>query len=73
MTITTGHGSVRVALPADFNGELDATSATARISSAFSVRPQDRRESRLRGPLGSGKGPLVKVHSGSGRVEILKR
>lgn len=74
MTITTGHGTVRVALPADFNGELDATSGTHKITTDFDVRGQGRQsDSRLRGLIGSGNGPVVKVHSGSGRLEIRKR
>jgi hypothetical protein len=73
MTISTGNGRVKVTLPADFNGEVDASTGNGSINTDFEVRVQGRLvESRLRGPIGTGNGPVVKVRSGNGRLEIRK-
>lgn len=73
MSFTTGSGSVRVSLPADFNGELDANTGNGSINTDFEIRVQGRlSSSRLRGAIGTGNGPLIKLRSGNGRLEIRK-
>lgn len=73
MTFTTGSGSVRVTLPADFNGELDANTGNGSITTDFELRVQGRLTmSRLRGTIGTGNGPVIKLRSGNGRLEIRK-
>ena len=73
MSLTTGHGSVRVTLPADFNGEIDANTGHGSINTDFELRVQGRLStSRLRGSIGSGTGPVIKLRSGNGRLEIRK-
>ena len=73
MSFTTGHGSVRVTLPADFNGEIDANTGSGSINTDFELRVQGRLStSRLRGTIGNGNGPVIKLRSGSGRLEIRK-
>ena len=73
MTFSTGSGSVRVTLPADFNGELDANTGNGSINTDFEIRVQGRlSESRLRGVIGTGNGPMIKLRSGNGRLEIRK-
>jgi DUF4097 and DUF4098 domain-containing protein YvlB len=73
MTFTTGSGSVRVALPSDFNGELSANTGNGSITSDFEVRVQGRLNStRLRGSIGTGNGPTIKISSGNGRIEVRK-
>lgn len=73
MSISTGNGDVRVVLPPDFNGEIDATTGHGGIKTDFSVRERSRdSDSRLRGTIGSGVGPLIRINSGNGRVEIRK-
>ena len=73
MAFTTGHGSIRVTLPADFNGEIDANTGNGSINSDFELRVQGRLDpSRLRGTVGTGAGPVIKIRSGNGRVEIRK-
>jgi head-tail adaptor len=73
MSFTTGSGSVRVTLPADFNGEVDANTASGSINTDFELRVQGRLStSRLRGMIGNGNGPVIKMRSGSGRLEIRK-
>lgn len=73
MSMTTGHGSIRVTLPADFNGEVDANTGNGSINSDFDLRVQGRIDnSRLRGTIGNGNGPLIKIRSGNGRLELRK-
>jgi hypothetical protein len=73
MTLTSGNGDVRLSLPADFNGQVDASASHGKITSDFDVRTQGRMErSRLRGSIGTGNGPLIKLSSGNGRLEIRK-
>ena len=73
MSFTTGNGSVRVTLPPDFNGEVDANTGNGSINTDFELRVQGRLSpSRIRGTIGTGSGPLVKLRSGNGRLEIRK-
>jgi hypothetical protein len=73
MTFSTGSGSVRVSLPADFNGELDANTGNGSINTDFAITVQGRlSSSRLRGIIGTGNGPMIKLRSGNGRLEIRK-
>jgi head-tail adaptor len=73
MSFTTGSGSVRVTLPGDFNGEVDANTASGSINTDFELKVQGRLStSRLRGVIGTGNGPVIKMRSGSGRLEIRK-
>ena len=73
MTFSTGSGSVRVTLPADFNGELDASTGNGSVDTDFEIRVQGRLSStRLRGAIGTGNGPLIKLRSGNGRLMVRK-
>jgi hypothetical protein len=73
MTFTTGSGTVRVTLPADFSGEVDANTGNGSITTDFEMRVQGRLQTnRLRGLIGNGSGPLIKLRSGNGRLEIRK-
>jgi DUF4097 and DUF4098 domain-containing protein YvlB len=72
MTVSSGNGSVNLTLPADFNGEIDATTGDGKIKSEFPVSASIRQDSRLRGKIGNGNGLLIKLHSGNGRLEIRK-
>jgi DUF4097 and DUF4098 domain-containing protein YvlB len=74
MTFTTGSGSVRVSLPGDFNGEIDANTGNGSIDTGdFEIRVQGRLSaSRLRGTIGTGNGPLIKLRSGNGRLSLRK-
>jgi hypothetical protein len=73
MSISSGNGNVKVTLPPDYNGQLDASTGHHGVKTDFDVRTRVRdSNSRLRGSIGNGNGPLIKVHSGNGRVEIRK-
>ena len=72
MSFSTGSGSVRVKLPAGYNGELDASTGSGQIDSEFELKIQGRMDPRrVRATIGTG-GPRLKMSSGSGRLEILK-
>jgi DUF4097 and DUF4098 domain-containing protein YvlB len=73
MTFSTGSGSIRVSLPADFNGEIDANTGNGSITTDFEIRVQGRLSpSRLRGVIGTGNGPMIKLRTGNGRLEVRK-
>ena len=70
-SVSSGNGDVRVSLPADFSGEIDASTGSGKIATDFDVRLQGSVDgSRLRGTIGNGNGPLIKLRSGHGRLEI---
>lgn len=72
MEFHTGSGSVRVTLPAGFNGELDASTGNGEISSDFdlklsgSVNPR-----RIHATIGTG-GSRLRMTTGNGRLELRK-
>lgn len=71
LSFTTGNGAVRVTLPSDFNGEIDANTGNGSITTDFELRVQGRlTTSRLRGIVGNGNGPIIKLRSGNGRLEV---
>lgn len=72
MRFSSGNGSVTVWLPADFSGEVEATTGNGRISTDFTVqsRVQGRvRPNRLEGVIGDG-GPRIRLSSGNGSIAI---
>lgn len=73
MSFTSGNGSVRVTLPPGFNGEIDANTGSGSINTDFELLVQGRLStSRIRGTIGNGNGPVIKLRSGNGRLEIRK-
>lgn len=73
MSISSGNGKVKVTLPGDFSGQLDASTGNGDVKSEFNVRGSSgRSDSRLRGAIGNGNGPLVRIHSGNGSLTIRK-
>lgn len=72
MTFSTGSGTVRVTLPAGYNGELDASTGNGEIRSDFDLHVGGRLDPRhIRATIGSG-GPRLKLSTGNGRLELLK-
>jgi hypothetical protein len=72
MEFTSGSGAVRVTLPADFNGELDASTGNGELRTDFDIHITGRLDPQhMRGIIGSG-GRLLKLHTGNGRLEIRK-
>lgn len=72
MQFVTGNGSITVALPSNFNGEIEASTGNGEFRSDFPVQIIGRLNPRhVRGTIGSG-GRLIKMTSGSGRLELRK-
>lgn len=72
MKLTTGSGAIRVALPADFNGRIDASTGSGTLRSEFEISIVGRLDaSRVRGTIGRG-GPLLRLTTGSGSIELTK-
>jgi hypothetical protein len=72
MEFVTGNGSVTVAVPGNFNGEIDATTGHGDFSSDFEIRIQGRLNPRhIRGIIGEG-GRTIKMITGNGRLELRK-
>jgi hypothetical protein len=72
MSFSTGSGSVRVTLPSNYSGELDASTGSGELRSDFDLRLQGRMNPRrVRATIGSG-GPALRMTSGSGQLELRK-
>lgn len=71
MEFTTGNGSVTVALPSNFSGELDASTGHGEFRSDFEIRVIGRLNPRhVRGTIGTGSGRRIRMSSGNGRIEL---
>jgi hypothetical protein len=72
MTFSTGSGDVRVTLPTDYNGELDATTGNGSISSDFDLKVEGRMSPRrVRATIGTG-GAKLRLATGNGGLELRK-
>lgn len=70
MTFSTGSGDVRVTLPADYNGELDASTGNGSISSDFDLKVAGRLSPRrVRAVIGRG-GARLRLSTGNGELEV---
>jgi hypothetical protein len=73
MSFSTGSGAVRLTIPADFNGEIDASTGNGGIRTDFDLRIQGRIDPRrLRGTIGTGQGPTIRMRTGNGSLELRK-
>lgn len=72
MTFSTGSGDVRVTLPTNYNGELDANTGNGTISSDFDLKVEGRMSPRrVRATIGSG-GARLRLVTGNGGLEVRK-
>lgn len=72
MKFSTGSGSVRVTLPANFSGELDARTGNGEVVSDFDLKMNGRMDPRhVRATIGDG-GARLQLSSGNGRLELRK-
>jgi hypothetical protein len=73
MRFISGTGSIRVTLPSDFNGRIDATSGSGTLRSEFEISVVGRLNAQhIRGTIGRG-GPLIRMSTGSGTIELRKQ
>lgn len=69
--VTTGDGSIRASLPAEFDAEIDASTGDGRISAeGLGLMTSDSRR-ELRGTLGAG-GRQFKLRTGDGSINLSK-
>jgi putative adhesin len=72
MEFRSGSGAVRVTLPADFNGEVDASTGNGELRTDFAIRLIGRLDPQhMRGTIGTG-GRTLHLSTGNGRLEIRK-
>ena len=73
MTFSTGNGSVTVALPGTFAGEIDANTGHGEFRSDFEIRIVGRLNPRhVRGTIGTGGTRRIRMSTGNGRLELRK-
>jgi hypothetical protein len=73
MSFSSGNGSVSVALPANFNGEIDASTGHGEFRFDFEIRILGRlNPRRVRGTVGTGSGRLIRLSTGNGSIELRK-
>ena len=72
MSFVSGSGAVRITLPPDFNGDVDASTGNGELRTDFEIRLIGRLDPQhMRGTIGSG-GRLLRLQTGNGRLEIRK-
>jgi len=72
MSFSSGSGAIRLTLPADYNGRIDATSGSGSLRSDFEISIVGRLDSHhVRGTIGKG-GSLIRLSTGSGQIELRK-
>jgi DUF4097 and DUF4098 domain-containing protein YvlB len=72
MEFRSGSGAVRVTLPSDFNGDVEASTGSGELHTDFEIRLIGRLDPQhMRGTIGSG-GRMLRLSTGSGRLEIRK-
>jgi hypothetical protein len=72
MSFTSGSGAVRVTLPPDFNGDVDASTGNGDLRTDFAIKLIGRLDPQhMRGTIGSG-GRTIHLQTGNGRLEIRK-
>jgi hypothetical protein len=70
MTFSTGSGDVRVTLPTNYNGELDASTGNGAITSDFELKVEGRMSPRrVRATIGRG-GARLRLTTGNGGLEV---
>jgi DUF4097 and DUF4098 domain-containing protein YvlB len=72
MAFHTGSGDVKLTLPANYNGELDASTGNGTIRSEFDLKIKGQLSPRhVRATIGAG-GPMLRMSTGNGEFEIRK-
>ncbi len=72
MEFSTGNGSVRVTVPSDFQGAVEANTGNGSFSTDFPITVQGRfRPNHVHGTIGSGD-TRVQLSTGNGSLELRK-
>jgi hypothetical protein len=67
---TTANGAIRLTLPADFSGRLDAKTALGRVYSELPLAVSEGSRNRLVGQIGAGGEAVVKLRTLNGRIHL---
>ena len=72
MRFTTGSGNVLLTLPANYNGELEASTGNGSIRSDFDLKIKGQlNPRRIRATIGDG-GPMLRMSTGNGEFHLRK-
>jgi len=72
MRFNSGSGTIRVSLPSDYSGRIDASTGNGSLSSDFEISVLGRLDAQhLRGTIGQG-GPLIRMSTGNGAIVLRK-
>lgn len=72
MRFNSGSGAIRVSLPADFSGQIDASTGNGTLSTDFDIAVLGRLDAQhIRGTIGRG-GPTIRMSTGNGQI-VLRR
>jgi hypothetical protein len=72
MDFRSGSGAVRVTLPPDFSGDVDASTGNGDLRTDFAIKLIGRLDPQhMRGTIGAG-GRVIRMQTGNGRLEIRK-
>jgi len=68
----TGNGLIRVAVPPELNGDIDAQSENGTFRTDFEITILGRIDAhQIRGTIGRG-GARIRLQTGNGRIELRK-
>jgi len=70
VTATTANGAIRLTLPADFSGQLDAKTSLGRVHSELPLAVSEGSRNRLVGQIGAGGEAVVKLRTLNGRIHL---
>jgi DUF4097 and DUF4098 domain-containing protein YvlB len=70
VTAKTSNGSIHLALPADFDGQLDARTSHGRVHSELPVSTTEGTRNRLVGQIGEGGETMVKLRTLNGSIHL---
>jgi DUF4097 and DUF4098 domain-containing protein YvlB len=70
ITATTSNGSIELALPAGFSGQLDARTSNGRVRSELANLAAEGSRTHLTGQIGAGGEATVKLHTINGSIHI---
>jgi len=72
VTAVTGNGLIRVAVPPELNGDIDAQSENGTFRTDFEITIVGRMDAhQIRGTVGRG-GSRIRLQTGNGRIELRK-
>ena len=72
MDVETFSGDIRARVPGNASGRLEFDSFSGSVESDLPISMTSNRRRNVRGQIGSGSGPMLKFHTFSGDLRIIK-